>query len=117
MQPEAAKYLWDALTASERVQRFVNGRTFDDYLADEILRSAVERQFGIVGEALSQLRKLTPTVAEQLEALPRIVDFRNVLIHGYATIDNTLVWGFVDTHLSVLVAQLKGLLATPNPPR
>lgn len=110
MQSEAAKYLWDALTAAERVQRFVQGRTFDDYLRDELLRSAVERQFEIVGEALGQLRKLSPIVAGQIDALPRIVNFRNVLIHGYATIDNTLVWGFIEMHLAPLVARLKELL-------
>lgn len=112
MQPEAAKYLWDALTAAERVKRFVQGHTFDDYLSDELLRSAVERQFEIVGEALGQLRRQAPAVAEQIDSLPRIVNFRNVLIHGYATIDNTLVWGFVETHLDPLVARLKELLPT-----
>ncbi len=49
MRPEARKYLWDALQACERVERFMHGKTFNDYKADELLRAAVERQFEIVG--------------------------------------------------------------------
>jgi uncharacterized protein with HEPN domain len=80
MAPEAAKYLWDAQAAALRIQRFIQGKTFDDYLADELLRSGVERQFEIIGEALGQLRKQFPEVAAQIADLPRVVGFRNVLI-------------------------------------
>ena len=47
--------LWDAITAGDAIDRFLSGKRFQDYLADEILRSAVERQFEILGEALSEL--------------------------------------------------------------
>ena len=36
-------YLWDMLTAARAVETFVQGRTVADYLADLMLRSAVER--------------------------------------------------------------------------
>jgi len=49
--------LWDAKSSGEAIERFLAGKTFDEYLADEVLRSAVERQFAILGEALSQLDK------------------------------------------------------------
>lgn len=52
MHADAGKLLWDARQAGERIARFTRGKTFDDYLADELLRSAVERQLEIVGEAL-----------------------------------------------------------------
>jgi len=114
MSPEAAKYLWDALTASERIQRFIRDKTFDDYLADELLRSGVERQFEIVGEALGQLRKAHPSVADLVPDLAKIVGFRNVLIHGYATVDDTLVWGTVEAKLEPLIDCLKRLLAAKS---
>ena len=43
MHPDAAKLLWDAQRAADRVSRFCAGKTFAVYEADEILRSAVER--------------------------------------------------------------------------
>ncbi len=52
MRLEARKYLSDIQTAAERVERFTKGETFEQYVADEMLRSAVERQFGcVIGSA------------------------------------------------------------------
>lgn len=41
--PGAAKYLWDARRAAEKIARFTSGRKFDDYLTDDMMRAAVER--------------------------------------------------------------------------
>jgi uncharacterized protein with HEPN domain len=46
-----ASYLWDMLTAAQAVADFTNGRTFADDSKDLIMRSAVERQIEIIGEA------------------------------------------------------------------
>jgi uncharacterized protein with HEPN domain len=44
MQPRDARvWLWDARKACEFVQRCVEGRTLEAYLADEVIRAAVER--------------------------------------------------------------------------
>ena len=63
MRLEARKYLLDIQLAADRVDRFSKGKTFAQYLADEMLRAAVERQFGIIGEALSRLARDEPEVA------------------------------------------------------
>ncbi len=107
---EAEKYLWDARRAAERIARFTSGRDFDDYLGDEMLRSAVERQFEIVGEAFAGLRRVDPVLAARVPDLARIVAFRNVLIHGYATVDDQLVWGVVERDLPRLISVLSALL-------
>ncbi len=95
MDDRAAKYLWDARCAAERIGRFIAGQSYNDYLADEMLRSAVERQFEIIGQALAGLRRVNTDLATGIPDLPRpdlprIVAFRNVLIHGYATVDDRL---------------------------
>jgi uncharacterized protein with HEPN domain len=113
MRPEARKYIWDALDAAKRITRFTHGKTLGSYQTDELLRSAVERQFEIVGEALSQLRRVDPPAAAQIPELPRIVAFRNILIHGYASVDDKLVWGVVEGKLTALVAALEDLLKHP----
>ena len=58
MQPEAAKRLWDAREGADRIARFIAGRDLDTYLGDDLLRSAVERQFEVIGEALGRLRRI-----------------------------------------------------------
>lgn len=75
-----------------------------------MLRSAVERQFEIIGESLNRLDRIDPSVAERIDDLPRIVAFRNVLIHGYATIDDRIVWEVATERLGGLVERLTGLL-------
>ena len=106
-----AVLIWDAIEAAERLQQFVAGRTGDDYLADDLLRAAVERQFGIIGEALSVLRRTAPDVAGSIEALPKAVGFRNELVHGYATISHSQVWQIVETRVTPLLSQSRATLS------
>jgi len=113
MHADARKLLWDSQQCAERIARFTAGKTFTDYLADEYLRSAVERQFEIIGEAMTQLRRVDPGIAASVPELPRIIAFRNILIHGYASVDNRLVWGVLETDLPSFQATLGRLLASP----
>ena len=113
MNADARKLLWGAQQAAERVARFIHGKTFADYRADEFLRSAVERQLEIIGEALSQLRRVDAATAASIAELPRIVGFRNVLVHRYANLDNRIVWGIIETNLDSLRKSLESLLAHP----
>jgi len=100
MPRDPRKYLWDAQRAAERVRQFSDGKTFAHYQTDAMLRSAVERQFEIIGEALNRLSTEDEALAAQIPELGRIVAFRNILIHGYAEIDNALVWQAVTEKLS-----------------
>ena len=54
MQPEAKKYLYDIKEAADMAAAFAADKSFQDYEADAMMRSAIERQFEIIGEALSQ---------------------------------------------------------------
>ena len=113
MRLEARKYLLDIQLAADRIDRFCSAKRFEQYLADEMLRSAVERQFGIIGEALSRLAKDDPEVAAAIPDHGTIVAFRNILIHGYATVDDRIVWGVIENHLAQLRKTVRELLATP----
>ena len=102
MHLDAPKLLWDAQRAIANARRFVRGKQFDDYLVDDLLRSAVERQLEVAGEALSKLRKIDAGTAARIPDLSRLVGLRNVLIHGYASVDDRIVWGVVEEHLGSL---------------
>ena len=112
MGHDARTYLWDAIEAAKAIVAFTGGRSLGDYQANLMLRSAVERQFEIVGEALNQFAKADSALAAQIPDLPRIVAFRNMLIHGYAVLDDEIVWRVVHESLPGLLATLERLLAS-----
>ena len=80
-----------------------------------MLRSAVERQFEIIGEALTKLAKADQETAALISEHRRIIAFRNILIHGYAQIDDRLVWGVVESKLPTLSQEMKKLLEEETP--
>jgi uncharacterized protein with HEPN domain len=73
MHAEAGKLPWDARQAADRIDRYTAGKSFAVYLTDDQLRSACERQFEIIGEALNQLARIDPSTATTIPKLPRIV--------------------------------------------
>lgn len=102
MPRDPRAYLWDVLEASRNIDQFLSDRTPEAFTHDLLVRSAVERQFGIIGEALSQLAKIAPDIAHQIPELQRIIAFRNVLIHGYAVLDTHEVWRIIQENLPAL---------------
>jgi uncharacterized protein with HEPN domain len=110
MERDPRAFLWDARRAAETIIEFTAGRTQDRYLIDPLLRSAVERQFEIIGEALNQLSRLAPELAARVPRLPEIVAFRNLLIHGYSRVDHELVWDKIVNLLPGLRRTLADLL-------
>ena len=111
----SAKFVWDARHTGQRALRFTTGRRYDDYLDNELLRSAVERQLSIIGEAFAQVRRIDPAVADAIPNMPQIFAFRDILIHDYTGIDDTLVWKAIQIDLPKLVESLDRLLAEYGP--
>ncbi len=108
-------YIYDILKAGEAIRRNIEGRTLDDFFADDDLRAKVERRFEIIGEALRQAISADPTIEVRITDARRIIDFRNLLIHGYHQIDPSVVWDVARTDLPVLLDEVKALLPM-NPP-
>ena len=59
----------------------------------------MERQFEIIGEAVAQLGRIDADLVERIADAPRIIAFRNILIHGYAAIRTEVVWDTVQSDL------------------
>ena len=110
MPRDPRAYLWDALNAADAIAAFTHGEEREDFEKDLLLRSAVERQFQIVGEELNQLSRHAPDLAQQIPDLPRIVAFRNILVHAYAAVDNDTVRQAVQAPLPLLQKTLRRLL-------
>lgn len=100
-----ASYLWDMLTAGRAVLLFVDGRTFEHYESDLLLRSAVERQVEIIGEASRQ-------VSKEFKAQHPNVNWkgieaqRHVLAHDYGEIKNDRLWEVATQFVPELVSFL-----------
>jgi uncharacterized protein with HEPN domain len=90
---DARAYLYDISVACTRIAEFTSGQSLADYSGNAMIRSAVERQFEIIGEALNQLEQADPVLAERITDASRIIAFRNRLIYGYATVSDEVVWG------------------------
>lgn len=73
----------------------------------------MERDFQIIGEALNRIKKIDEGTLAAISEQHRIIGFRNILIHGYDIVDDMLVWTAVETHLPVLIAEIRELLKGP----
>jgi uncharacterized protein with HEPN domain len=111
MDPEVARRLRDALVAGDAAVGHVVGLTFDDYLGSRLVRSAVEREIEIIGEALSVASRLDRTLEERIPELVRVVGMRHRLIHGYDRTDSELVWDVVQTWIQPLQERMRLVLA------
>lgn len=110
MRLESKKYLYDIARAAGLAAEFVRDKSFEDYAADPMLRSAVERQLEIIGEALAQLARIDAATASQISEYQRIIAFRNILIHGYAEVDHRIVWNVLELKLPVIRREAEALL-------
>ena len=110
MLPETRVYLNDIRRASELLEEFTTGKAFAEYARNDLLRSATERQFEKIGEAISKLAKVDAATASRITEYQRIISFRNFLIHQYSAVEDELVWNFLKTKLPILVLEVHALL-------
>ena len=112
MNDKTRKNLIDILQASEEIQDFVCGMPFEGYQNTPVTKRAVERDFEIIGEALSRIKNIDSELLEKISEHHRIIGFRNILIHGYDVVDEAIVWQAVTNHLPILIREVKEILST-----
>jgi len=111
MQPRRADFYVElALIALRKVPGFLGPRSLKDYLVDSMCQSAIERQLEVAGDALGQLRKLDPVLFARIPQGHKVVAFRNVLAHGYASLDHDEVYKAATSDAPALILALEGLL-------
>jgi uncharacterized protein with HEPN domain len=109
MDNEIKKYLFDIKESVDSIENYLsNKRDYKTYLDDKMLRRAIEREFEIIGEAMSKLDKLLPEI--QISSKKQIISMRNRVIHGYDKIDNEIVWGTIVRHLPLLKKEVEDLI-------
>ena len=111
MQREAPAYLRDVIEACDAIDSVLSGVEFDEYHATRMLRSSVEREFTIIGEAVAVLSRTEPQLFARITNGRRIVDFRNQLTHAYLQVDDRIVWLIARNDVPLLRAECEALLA------
>lgn len=109
MTEESQKLLEDIRVSINLIDSFLESISgFSDYQKDMKTKSAVERQLGIIGEAINKLLKIKPQL--KLSAANEIIGLRNRIIHAYDSIDDSIIWIIAKSHLKELKEEVTNLL-------
>jgi uncharacterized protein with HEPN domain len=102
-------YVDDMLDAIHRIERYLDGASFESFLGDEMRQDAVVRNFSVIGEAA---RHLPAEVEARSPGIPwaKMRAIRNVVVHDYAGVDPGIVWDTAQLDLPPLVPMLEELL-------
>lgn len=104
------KHLYDIVDAGNAISTFTSEMTEDEFLASELVQSAVERKFEIIGESLNRIAREDEEVLVTVSDYRRIIGYRNILAYGYDAIDQRIVWDAVQNHLARLLQEISELL-------
>ena len=106
---EEKKLLVDIIDSINSIDEYLEGRRiFEEYTANKTKRRAVEREIEIIGEAISKLLKIDPTIPISYARI--IVDLRNKVIHAYDSVDDILIWKIVNKDIPLLLIESNTLL-------
>jgi uncharacterized protein with HEPN domain len=103
--------LLDAIASGDRIESWTRTMSREAFFDDRRTQAAVEREFEIIGEAMTRLRRDFPEVAAQVPELREVIDFRNLLSHGYDSIDLRVVWSLAQHELPAFVSALRRIVA------
>jgi uncharacterized protein with HEPN domain len=96
-------YLDVILEAAAAIEAATVGANGESYGSNRLIRSAVEREFIIVGAALRVICQRDPELVEQIPEDRQIIDFRKLLTHEYLNVSYRIVWGAIKTDLPLLI--------------
>lgn len=110
MARDGSAYLRDVLEACTAIEEVMSGISLEEYRIKRAVRSAVEREFITIGEALRRVSALDEGLFRSISNSRAIVDFGNLLAHDYGAVDDDAVFGLVYSDLIVLKAEVGVLL-------
>ena len=101
--------LQDILQATDNIIAFTEGKSLEDLMADKLRYFAVVKNVEIIGEA-SYMLSLGFKANHKEIPWNDIVKMRHVLVHGYATIREELLWRTALNDVPILRSQVLSLL-------
>jgi len=110
MEKDNRVFLSDILDSIEAIDSYLEGYDFDQFQRDRRTVDAVIRNVEVIGEAANNLTVEFRENNPQIE-WRRIIATRNRIIHGYATVDLSIIWTIAQTDLEQLQNEVESLLA------
>ena len=110
MDRQTRKLLRDALDAADEILDYTRDVDLETFTTDRMRQKATYFAFAVLGEALNQLMKQSPSLRSDISDVQMAIDMRNRLIHGYASIDVGLVWATAEAEIEDLRDELRVLL-------
>lgn len=107
-------YIDDMIAFAQRVETFTHRISRADFVADPMRYDATVRNIELIGEAATHV----PDHVRQANAsIPwrMVIATRNQLIHGYAGIDDDVLWSIVQTDVPALLIALRALVENLPP--
>ena len=103
----------DILECANQIIKFTEKLSYEDFIADEMVIKAVERNFEIMGEAV---KYIPDDVRERFNSISfrKIAGLRNILIHNYLGIDYEIMWEIIKNSLPELITQTEIALTELN---
>lgn len=88
----------DILEAMNKIERYTEGLTYDDFIEQDMVVDAVVRNLEIIGEAA---KHIPLTIQKQFPSIPwkRMIGLRNIISHGYFGIDMSIIWEIITQNL------------------
>lgn len=91
-------FLKDILDCIEKIEKYIKGMSFEDFIQNDMVVDAVIRNLEIIGEAS---KNIPEQARSQYGEIPwkRIIGIRNVAIHGYFAVDLEIIRTIVKDRL------------------
>lgn len=99
----------DILESIQKIKKYTNGVSFEQFLEDDKTIDACVRNFEIIGEVSSKIDEDFKLEHSQIE-WRRMKGLRNRMIHDYSGIDYELVWNIITEYIDELEFQVQQLL-------
>jgi uncharacterized protein with HEPN domain len=96
------------LDAINEIENYISGITIHEFSRSSEKKFASVKQLEIIGEAASKITKETKTDYPEVE-WTKIIALRNILVHEYYVIDETIVWNIITADLPNLKEQIISL--------
>ena len=110
MPHDLKKSVWDAWNACQLILEFIKGHSLETYRQNARDRSAVERQFIVLGEAFNRISEIDPSFRDRFSEMGDAIGMRNHIAHGYDRVSDEVIWFTAVESVPVLMDKLSALL-------